>query len=98
MVRVVRLALLAVAWLPFPWRFSRMGLEDRAAFLAEMESSRFALHRDLLLLAKLLAVIGWTRDQRVISAVGFEARCAVRDGAPRPDPPGLGDLEPHGDG
>ena len=63
-----------------------------------MEVSRFALHRDLLLLAKLLAVIGWTRDERVGSWVGFEARCAVREGSPEPASRGLGELEPGGDG
>ena len=51
--------------------------------MAKMESSRFALYRDLLLLAKLLAMIGWARDERVRSAIGFEYSCAVAEGAPR---------------
>jgi choline dehydrogenase-like flavoprotein len=94
---VVRLALRAFEWLPFPWRFSRMSVQARAEYMAKMESSRFSLYRDLLLLAKLLAMVGWARDDRVRRAVGFESRCAVADGAP-PVTTGLGDLEPRGDG
>ena len=97
-MQVVRLALRALEWLPFPWRFSRMNVEARSDYLAKMESSRFSLYRDLLLLAKLLAMVGWARDERVRVAVGFEARCAVSDGSPQPTVSGLGDLEPHGDG
>jgi choline dehydrogenase-like flavoprotein len=97
-VEVVRLALRAFEWLPFPWRFSRMSVESRAAYLAKMEGSRFSLYRDLLLLAKLLAMVGWARDERVRVAVGFEARCALAEGTPEPAPTGLGDLEPRGEG
>jgi choline dehydrogenase-like flavoprotein len=75
-----------------------MSVEDRAAYMARMESSRFFVYRDLLLLAKLLAMVGWTRDDRVRRAVGFEARCAVEEGAPEPQAGSLGDLEPRGDG
>ncbi len=95
---MVRLALRTFEWLPFPWRFSRMSLESRSAYMAKMEGSRFSLYRDLLLLAKLLTMVGWARDERVRVAVGFEARCAVADGAPEPAPTDLGDLEPRGDG
>ncbi len=97
-VQLVRLALRVFEWLPFPWRFSRMSLEARSAYLARMEDSRLSLYRDLLLLAKLLAMVGWTRDERVRAAVGFEARCAVADGTPSPEVHGLGDLEPAGPG
>jgi choline dehydrogenase-like flavoprotein len=97
-VQVVRLALRTFEWLPFPWRFSRLSVEARSEYMAKMEGSRFALYRDLLLLAKLLAMIGWARDERVRRAVGFEARCAVADGAPEPPATGLGDLEPRGAG
>jgi choline dehydrogenase-like flavoprotein len=96
-VQVVRLALRAFERLPFPWRFSRMSVQTRAEYMAKMESSRFSLYRDLLLLAKLLAMVGWARDDRVRRAVGFESRCAVTDGAP-PVTAGLGDLEPRGNG
>jgi choline dehydrogenase-like flavoprotein len=97
-VQVVRVALRLFEWLPFPWRFSRLGVEARSDYLAKMEHSRFAPYRDLLLLAKLLAMIGWARDERVRREVGFEARCAVREGAPPPQTPPLGDLRPRGDG
>jgi choline dehydrogenase-like flavoprotein len=94
----VRLGLVAFEWLPFPWRFSRMSVEARADYMAKMEGSRFTLYRDLLLLAKLLSMIGWARDERVRAAVGSEARCAVREGTPEPESTGVGDLEPRGDG
>jgi choline dehydrogenase-like flavoprotein len=94
----VRLGLLAFEWLPFPWRFSRMSVDIRSAYLAKMEGSRFALYRDLLLLAKLLSMVGWARDERVRKAVGFEARCAVREGEPEPAATDLGGLEPRGEG
>jgi choline dehydrogenase-like flavoprotein len=97
-VQVVRLALRVFEWLPFPWRFSRMSVEARSAYLAKMEGSRFSVYRDLLLLAKLLAMVGWARDERVRAAVGFEARCAVAAGTPEPAATALGDLEPRGDG
>ncbi|MGC1813951.1 MAG: GMC family oxidoreductase [Solirubrobacterales bacterium] len=96
-VQVVRLALRAFEWLPFPWRFSRMSVQARADYMAKMEGSRFSIYRDLLLLAKLLAMVGWARDDRVRRAVGFESRCAVADGGP-PASTGLGDLEPRGEG
>ena len=97
-VQVVRIALRAIEFLPFPWRFSRMSVEARSQYMAKMESSRFSLYRDLLLLAKLLAMIGWARDERVRSVVGFESRCAVAEGAPQPTSTGVGDLEPRGAG
>jgi choline dehydrogenase-like flavoprotein len=97
-VQVVRLALRVIEFMPFPWRFSRMGVDARAEYMAKMESSRFSLYRDLLLLAKLLAMVGWARDERVRSAVGFESRCAVAEGAPQPSSTGVGDLEPRGAG
>jgi choline dehydrogenase-like flavoprotein len=97
-VQVVRLALRAFEFLPFPWRFSRLSVEARSDYMAKMESSRFSLYRDLLLLAKLLAMVGWARDERVRTAVGFEARCAVAEGAPAPTSTPLSDLEPRGAG
>ncbi|HEY7121266.1 MAG TPA: GMC family oxidoreductase [Solirubrobacterales bacterium] len=94
----MRLALRVFEWLPFPWRFSRLSIEARGEYMAKMEGSRFALYRDLLLLAKLLAMVGWARDERVRKAIGFEYRCAVAPGAPQPEPTSLGDLEPRGNG
>ncbi|MGH2984691.1 MAG: GMC family oxidoreductase N-terminal domain-containing protein [Solirubrobacterales bacterium] len=97
-VQVVRVALRLFEWLPFPWRFSRLGVEARSEYLAKLEGSRFAPYRDLLLLGKLLAMIGWARDERVRAVVGYEARCAVREGTPPPSTPPLGDLRPRGEG
>jgi len=97
-VQVVRLALTIFERLPFPRRFSRMSVQARADYMARMESSRFTVRRDLLLLAKLLAMVGWARDDRVQAAVGFESRCAVAEGSPQPRSTGIGDPEPRGDG
>ena len=71
-MQVVRIALRVFESLPFPWRFSRMSVEARSAYMAKMEGSRFAPYRDLLLLAKLLAMIGWARDERVRTAAQGE--------------------------
>src|SRR3954451_9496744 len=97
-VQVVRLALRAFEWLPFPWRFSRLSLEARSEYMARMEGSRFSFYRDLLLLAKLLSMIGWARDERVRTAIGFEYSCAVAEGTPTPSSTSVGDLEPRGEG
>src|SRR4051795_2876349 len=97
-VQVVRLALRTFEFLPFPWRFSRLSVEARSEYMAKMEGSRFALYRDLLLLAKLLAMIGWARDERVRNAIGFEYRCGGAGGEAEPPSTDLGDLEPRGEG
>src|SRR4051812_23087988 len=97
-VQVVRLALRVIEFLPFPWRFSRMSPDARSDYMAKMEGSRFSLYRDLLLLAKLLAMVGWARDERVRAVVGFESRCAVAEGEPQPASTGIGDIEPRGAG
>jgi choline dehydrogenase-like flavoprotein len=97
-VGILRLGLIAIEWLPFPWRFSRMSLEAREDYLAKMESSRFSLYRDLLLLAKLVSMMGWARDQRVLDHTGYVPACAVREGSPAPAAEPLRDLTPRGDG
>src|SRR3954467_13975931 len=97
-VQVVRVALRMIEFLPFPWRFSRMSVDARAQYMVKMEGSRFSIYRDLLLLGKLLSTIAWARDERVRSAVGSEARCAVAEGTPQPSSTGVGDLEPRGAG
>jgi hypothetical protein len=101
-LRQIRLALRAFEWLPFPWRFSRSSLEARERFLSDMERSRLSLHRDLLLLIKILAGTHYARDRRVRAAVGYEERCELAPGEAVPDPePGgspLGDLRPPADG
>ncbi|MFN2612355.1 MAG: GMC family oxidoreductase N-terminal domain-containing protein [Solirubrobacterales bacterium] len=95
-LRLLRLALRLFELLPFPWRFSRMSLEAREQYLAKLEHSRFAPYRDLLLLAKTLAMIGYARDERVLARVGYMGNCAVRPGSPSPPPAALGELEPQG--
>ncbi|MGZ5342050.1 MAG: GMC family oxidoreductase N-terminal domain-containing protein [Solirubrobacterales bacterium] len=97
-VRTVKLALRVIELLPFPWRFSRMGLEAREEYLTKLEGSRFSPYKDLLLLAKILTMVGYARDERVRAAVGYESRCAVRPGAPEPRHEKLRDLDPDGGG
>ena len=94
---MVRLALIAFEWLPFPWRFSRMSVESRSEYMEKMERSRFWLYRDGPALAKLLTMMAWARTSGR-EAIGFESRCAVREGTPEPASTDLGDLEPRGDG
>lgn len=92
-LRQVRLALRAFEWLPFPWRFSRADPEARERFLRDLERSRFSLHRDLLLLMKVLTGTQYGRDERVRLAVGYEQRCGLAPRAAQPQPAaGLGDL------
>ncbi|HEX2360084.1 MAG TPA: GMC family oxidoreductase N-terminal domain-containing protein [Solirubrobacterales bacterium] len=97
-VALISWALRAFEWAPFPWRFSRLGLDARVEYLAKMERSRFGPYRELVLLAKLLSMIGWSRDPRAAAAIGYEARCAVREGTPAPAAGPLGGLRPRGDG
>jgi choline dehydrogenase-like flavoprotein len=99
-LRQIRLALRVFEWLPFPWRFSVSSLEARERFLADMERSRLSLHRDLLLLMKVLAGTHYARDGRVRAAVGYTERCELAPGEAAPDPAdgGLGELEPPEDG
>lgn len=94
----VKLALRVFEWLPFPWRFSRLDLEAREDFLAKLDSSRFGLHHELLLLAKVLCTLGYAIVPEVRERVGYEVSCALADGS-LPEPAGpLGDTTPQGDG
>ncbi len=94
----VRLALRAFEWLPFPWRFSRLDLGAREDFLHRMESSRFSLYHELILMAKTFTTLGYAVDRRVEQRIGLVTSCDVGDGL-LPDPAGpLGDLEPAGEG
>ncbi len=95
---LVRWGLRAFEWTPFPRRFSRLGVEARTARMQRMERSRFGPIRELMVLGKLLAMLGYARDPRVSAAVGCEASCAVREGTPAPQAGGLGDLEPLDEG
>ena len=103
-VRLVRLALRAFEWSPFPWRFSRASLDTRQDFLRRMDSSRSWVRQDLLLLLKVLTGSGYADDPRVPAAVGSTAVCRVADddggGGTPGAPAGLNPatLEPVGDG
>src|SRR5690242_19922033 len=55
----IRLGLRVFEWLPFPWRFSRLDAGARDDFLRRMETSRFGFHHELLLMAKVLATLGY---------------------------------------
>ncbi|HSK49731.1 MAG TPA: GMC family oxidoreductase N-terminal domain-containing protein, partial [Solirubrobacterales bacterium] len=94
----LRLGLRAFEWLPFPWRFSRLDPEAREDFLQRLERSRFRLHHELLLMAKILSTLGYAVTPPVRERIGFEVSCALADGS-LPEPAGsLGDTEPRGEG
>jgi choline dehydrogenase-like flavoprotein len=94
----LRLGLRAFEWLPFPWRFSRLGLAAQEDFLHHLERSKLPLHHDLLLMAKLFSTLGYAVTPPVQERIGFEIRCARADGT-LPEPAGsLGDTEPQGEG
>lgn len=94
----VRLGLRAFEWLPFPWRFSRLGLGAREDFLRRMEGSRLCLHHELLLMAKTFTTIGYAVDARVEARLGLETSCRLADGS-RPAPAGpLGETTPPPEG
>jgi choline dehydrogenase-like flavoprotein len=94
----LKLGLRAFEWLPFPWRFSRLDPEAREDFLHRLEGSRFPLHHDLLLMAKLFSTLGYAVTPQVQERIGFEIGCGLADGS-LPEPAGsLGDTEPAGEG
>ncbi|HEX6117185.1 MAG TPA: GMC family oxidoreductase N-terminal domain-containing protein [Solirubrobacterales bacterium] len=97
---LVHLALNAVEWMPWPWRFSRQDLEARRGFLRDMDRSGTGWIEDLLLFLKVLVGVGYGVHPRVTAALGYETRCEVAEGhepaAPVADP--LGDLAPRLDG
>lgn len=94
----LRLGLRAFEWLPFPWRFSRLDPEAADDFMRRLERSRFSLHHDLLLMAKLFATLGYAVVPEVEARIGVEIGCALGDGS-LPEPAGsLGDTEPRGEG
>jgi len=94
----IKLGLRAFEWLPFPWRFSRLDTAAREDFLHGMETSRFGLYHELLLMAKVFATLGSAVAPEVEQRIGFSASCRLADGS-RPEPAGpLGETEPIGDG
>jgi len=94
----LRLGLRAFEWLPFPWRFSRLDPAGAADFLHRLERSRFPLHHELLMMAKILSVLGYAAVPAVELRIGTEIGCGLADGS-LPEPAGtLGDLAPRGEG
>ncbi len=94
----IKLGLRAFEWLPFPWRFSRLDPAAREDFLRGMEASRFGLHHELLLMAKVFATLGSAIAPEVRERIGFTTSCRLDDGS-LPDPAGLlGETEPVGEG
>src|SRR5918997_1748911 len=83
----MRLGLRAFEWLPFPWRFSRLDPESAEDFLRKLDSSRFPLHHDLLLMAKILSTLGYAVAPEVEDRIGVEISCATADGS-LPEPAG----------
>src|SRR4051794_14042805 len=99
-VLLVRLALRAFEWSPFPWRFSRASLDARQDFLRRMDESQSWIRQDILLLLKVLTSSGYASDPRVRAAAGSTAGCRVEgNGRPAPErPKPLGELAPSGEG
>ncbi len=94
----LKLGLRAFEWLPFPWRFSRLSPERAEEYLGKMEGSRLGLHHELLLMAKILATLGYAVTAPVKERIGFRVSCELADGT-LPEPcGGLGDTEPRGEG
>jgi choline dehydrogenase-like flavoprotein len=94
----LKLALRVFEWLPFPWRFSRLDLTGREDFLRRMERSRFSLHHELLLMAKVFSTLGYAVTPQVEERIGIETSCRLADGS-LPEPAGtLGDTAPQGEG
>jgi choline dehydrogenase-like flavoprotein len=90
----IKLGLRVFEWLPFPWRFSRLDAAAREDFLRGMETSRFGLYHELLLMAKVFATLGSAVAPEVAERIGFSAGCRLADGS-RPEPAGpLGETEP----
>ncbi|MBS1880812.1 MAG: GMC family oxidoreductase, partial [Actinobacteria bacterium] len=94
----IRLGLRIFDWLPFPWRFSRLSPAAAEEYLRKLDGSRFSLHHELLLMAKVLATLGYAVAEPVQERIGFTVGCGLADGS-RPAPAGgLGEIEPQGEG
>jgi choline dehydrogenase-like flavoprotein len=96
--RRLRLGLRVFEWLPFPRRFSRLSPERAEEYLRKLERSRASFKHELLLMAKVLATLGYAVTEPVQARIGFEVSCRLADGT-LPEPAGsLGDTEPRGEG
>ncbi|HWA53086.1 MAG TPA: GMC family oxidoreductase [Solirubrobacterales bacterium] len=90
----IRLGLRVFEWLPFPWRFSHLDAGARDDFLRRLEGSRFGLHHELLLMAKVLTTLGYAVVPEVEERIGTRRSCRLADGS-QPAPRGpLGDTAP----
>jgi len=94
----LRLGLRTFEWLPFPWRFSRLDPEAADDFLQRLERSRFPLHHDLLLMAKIFSTLGYAVAPEVEARIGTEISCATADGTVPEQAGSLGETEARGDG
>jgi choline dehydrogenase-like flavoprotein len=93
----IRLGLRIFELLPFPWRFSRLDLRAREAFLRGMEGSRFSLHHELLLMGKVFSTLGYAVAPEVEERIGTAIECRLADGS-LPEPVGpLGETAPDGE-
>ncbi|HEY5976809.1 MAG TPA: GMC family oxidoreductase [Solirubrobacterales bacterium] len=90
----IKLGLRAFEWLPFPWRFSRLDAAGRDDFMRRMEDSRFRLHHELLLMAKLFATLGYAVDPEVEKRIGITTSCRLADGDMPEPSSGFGDTTP----
>jgi choline dehydrogenase-like flavoprotein len=102
-VSMIRLALRAFEYSPFPWRFSRASLAARQDFLRRMDESSSWIRQDLLLLLKVLTGSGYGNDARVRAVPGSTETCRVVEGEQLPPTATggaqpLGQLEPAGEG
>ena len=94
----IKLGLRTFEWLPFPWRFSRLDAAARDDFLRKLEDSRFRLHHELLLMAKIFATLGYAAEKEVEERIGIEVACRLSDGSLPERSGGLGNTTPAGDG
>jgi choline dehydrogenase-like flavoprotein len=85
----IRLALRVFDRTAWPRPFHRLPAAARVAHIERMECSRSSLRRDLVLLVKTLAALGYARDPAVQAAAGVSQRCSVADGASPPRGPRL---------
>lgn len=90
---IARLALATLELSPFPRRFSSLSVTSRTRHIERMESSRSLNRRSIVLLAKTLTCVSYTRDVRVREAVGWDPRCEAAD-APSAPPLRLAEPPP----
>lgn len=81
---IARLGLIALELSPFPRRFSRLPLDARTRHIERLESSRSLNRRSIVLLAKTLTCVTYTRDARVREVVGWDPRCELGEGQTLP--------------